>query len=578
MTASRGPEPPRWDRLSEAEREAAVARDPVVVLPLAATEQHGPHLPLSTDVDIGMALLVEAFAGLPTPIAAWTLPVVAVGASLEHARFPGTESVSADELVRIIVDTGTAVADAGVRRLVLSNSHGGNRFAMESAGLLLRERHDMLVVKVSWPRLGRPDGVDLPEVEWRHGLHGGAVETAMMLHARPDLVRADAIADFASLGADLEVALRRVGPEGEASFSWLAGDLNPRGVVGDATLATAAMGERLVRYYGAVLAEVILDAADFPLDRLVRAGTSGSADVGAVLDERAAWELLRAARSATPGSGSGGRPDTTTVESESAPRLRLELHADGTWTADAPPTEGAKKLLDVFAAIVAVPEIVIGQLGQSLDGRIATESGASHYVTGQQDLERLHRLRALVDAVVVGTSTVALDDPRLTVRLVEGADPVRVVLDPSGRIDAASRVLSEVGGKTLVVRAAEGAAVESGTDANAAKGAYEVLRVPWSAPGELDLSRLLADLRARGLRRILVEGGGLTVSRFLECDLLDRLHVTVAPLLIGSGRPSLTLEPIVGLDEALRPAARRFSLGEDVLFDLDLRAEPSGAP
>jgi creatinine amidohydrolase len=152
---------------------------------------------------------------------------------------------------------------------VLSNSHGGNRFAMEEAGLRLRRRHGLLVVKASWFRLGRPDDVDFPEAEWRHGLHGGAVETAMMLWLRPDAVRVERVAEFRSLGQELEHTLRRLGPEGEASFSWLAEDLSASGVTGDARLATADAGRRLVRHYGEALADVVRDALDFPLDRLV---------------------------------------------------------------------------------------------------------------------------------------------------------------------------------------------------------------------------------------------------------------------------------------------------------------------
>lgn len=243
-------------------------RDVVAILPLAATEQHGPHLPLSTDLDIGMGLLAEAMRHLPGELGVTTLAPVSVGASQEHARFPGTLSVTTEQLIGSIVEQGAGLARSGVRRLVLSNSHGGNRHAMEAAGLALRAAHGLLVVKASWFRFARPTDVELPEAEWRHGLHGGAVETAMMLHLRPGLVRTEAIADFPSLGQDLERTLRRLGPEGEASFAWLADDLNPEGVVGDARLATAAMGARLVRHYGRILAEVIMDARDFPLDRL----------------------------------------------------------------------------------------------------------------------------------------------------------------------------------------------------------------------------------------------------------------------------------------------------------------------
>ncbi|HSH76729.1 MAG TPA: creatininase family protein [Longimicrobiales bacterium] len=258
----------RWSSLSPAERSAAAARDPVVVLPLAATEQHGPHLPASTDLDIGSGLLAEAFLRLPAEADVWALSPVAIGASREHAHLKGTESVSSEELIRTIYDQGAEVARSGVRRLVLSNSHGGNRHAMEVAGLSLRADHGMLVVKASYFRFPRPQDVDLPESEWLHGLHGGAVETAMMLHLEPGRVRVEALADFPSLGAELEGTLRVLGPEGQASFAWLADDLNPRGVVGDARLATPLMGARLVAHYGRVLAEVILDARDFPIDRL----------------------------------------------------------------------------------------------------------------------------------------------------------------------------------------------------------------------------------------------------------------------------------------------------------------------
>ncbi len=268
MTPRLPPHVPDWSALTGPEIAEAVARDAVVVLPLAATEQHGPHLPPSTDVDIGLGILSEAFAALRGAVPAWALAPFATGASEEHMSFPETCSMSGAELVEAIERVGASLADVGVRRLVLSNSHGGNRFAMEEAGLRLRRRHGLLVVKASWFRLGRPDDVDFPEAEWRHGLHGGAVETAMMLWLRPDAVRVERVAEFRSLGQELEHTLRRLGPEGEASFSWLAEDLSASGVTGDARLATADAGRRLVRHYGEALADVVRDALDFPLDRL----------------------------------------------------------------------------------------------------------------------------------------------------------------------------------------------------------------------------------------------------------------------------------------------------------------------
>jgi creatinine amidohydrolase len=545
------------------------ARDAVAVLPLAATEQHGPHLPVSTDLDIGMGLLAAARRHLPDDVAVQLLPPISVGASQEHARFPGTLSVSTEELIRSIVEQGATLARSGVRRLVLSNSHGGNRHAMDAAALSLRADHGLLVVKASWFRFARPTDVDLPETEWRHGLHGGAVETAMMLHLRPDLVRTEAIADFPSLGAELERTLRRLGPEGQASFAWLAEDLNPLGVVGDATLATAAMGAHLVEHYGRILAEVILDAQDFRLDRLSPGPErDAGGGVGSPIDARTAWDLVRAV---VPGSVE--RAGTVRVRLDADPDAWLDVHADGSWRASGDANEAARDIFDVYLPVRITRELVMGQLGQSLDGRIATEGGASRFVTGPKDIERLHRLRSLVDAVIVGAATVAHDDPRLTVRLVEGPNPVRVVLDPSGQLDASRRVFSESGAPTLVVRRAPAASQAAGPAPGAIlRGSHEELNIPGSDPDGLDLAVLLAELRARGLRRILVEGGGVTVSRFLQAGLLDRLHITVAPMLVGSGRPSITLDPIASLDQALRPACRRFTLGEDLLFDLDLRS------
>ena len=257
-----------WQAMTTTEARAFAARDPVVILPLAGIEQHGPHLPLSTDLDIGLGLLREASRQLPDGLPARVLPPQATGASREHLRFAGTLSLDTELVVELIHQHGTALAESGVRRLVIFNSHGGNVAAMDTAALRLRDEHGMLVVKASYFSFSRPDDVALPEAEWRHGLHGGAVETAMMLHLCPSTVHTDVLQRFRSLGHDLDGTLKRLGPEGEASFAWLAGDLNPDGVTGDARLADAETGLRLVAHYGRVLADVIQDARVFPLDRL----------------------------------------------------------------------------------------------------------------------------------------------------------------------------------------------------------------------------------------------------------------------------------------------------------------------
>ncbi len=260
---------PQWQSMTTDDARRAAGRDPVVILPLAAIEQHGPHLPLSTDLDIGMGLLASAFRHLPDDFPAWVLPPQAVGSSREHVRFPGTLSLDPEVLSSVICQYGVALSRCGIRRLLISNSHGGNRAALDAAGLRLREEHGLLVVKVSYFNFPRPEIPDLPDSEWRHGLHGGAVETAMMLHLRPDLVRTGEVGDARSLGEELEGTMQRLRPDGAVAFAWLAGDLNRTGAAGNALRADPVMGERLVAHYGGALADAIRDARAFPLDRLV---------------------------------------------------------------------------------------------------------------------------------------------------------------------------------------------------------------------------------------------------------------------------------------------------------------------
>ncbi|MAM56016.1 MAG: deaminase [Salinicola sp.] len=246
---------------------------------------------------------------------------------------------------------------------------------------------------------------------------------------------------------------------------------------------------------------------------------------------------------------------------------RLEVDDAGDWRCSHPVDEEAAQLLSIWlpwctAALLRGPR-VIAQFGQSLDGRIATVTGASHYVTGQQSLVHLHRMRALVDAVVVGAGTVDADDPQLTVRHVEGDNPLRVVLDPRGRVPADRNVFRQPAAPTWHL-------VNQGVEGHGLAAHVSVKSLPQGAAG-VDPASVLAVLAEQGHRRILIEGGGLTISRFLEADCLDRLHSVVAPMLIGSGRPALTLPEIETLEVALRPACRHFRLGQDMLFDLDLR-------
>ena len=208
---------------------------------------------------------------------------------------------------------------------------------------------------------------------------------------------------------------------------------------------------------------------------------------------------------------------------------------------------------------------VIGQIGQSLDGRIATPAGHSHYVNGDDGLAHLHRLRALVDAVVVGIGTVLADDPQLTVRRVNGPQPARVVIDPNGKLPHNARMLADDGVRRIVL-----------TDDARRTDLPPGVGIVAGQTGRRIASRrrrFSPRLRGLGFHRILIEGGANTVSRFLSAGCLDRLHVVVAPIVIGSGPAGLSLAPIEKMDQALRFPVRTHNLGPEVLFDCDLSAQ-----
>jgi diaminohydroxyphosphoribosylaminopyrimidine deaminase / 5-amino-6-(5-phosphoribosylamino)uracil reductase len=208
--------------------------------------------------------------------------------------------------------------------------------------------------------------------------------------------------------------------------------------------------------------------------------------------------------------------------------------------------------------------MVVGQIGQSLDGRIATESGHSKYINGPAGLTHLHRLRALVDAVVIGVGTAIADDPQLTVRRVAGQQPARVVIDPNGRLGNKARVFGEDGVRRILVTA-------EGKSVTPVPG-VELLRLP-TTDGQLSPAAILAALGACGLRRILIEGGADTVSRFLAAGCLDRLHVIVAPVILGAGRPGIALPPVERADQAMRVQMRTHRIDDEILLDCNLSAQ-----
>ena len=204
----------------------------------------------------------------------------------------------------------------------------------------------------------------------------------------------------------------------------------------------------------------------------------------------------------------------------------------------------------------------VGHLAQSLDGRIATTCGVSRWLSGEEDLLHTHRMRAIADAVLVGANTVLHDDPQLTVRLCAGSNPVRVVIDPEHRLDGSQRVFLDDSAPTLLLVAADREGAECRW------GKAEIISVPRGQHG-LDPVEIRRTLALRGLSWLFVEGGGITVSRFLAAGALDRLQITVAPVILGSGRPSLVLPEIHDLAHSLRPRTRRFLLGDDTMIECD---------
>ena len=239
----------------------------IAVLPLAATEQHGPHLPVETDVLIGEAYLARVRELLPAALPATFLAVQKIGISTEHIDFPGTLTLSTEAALREWTALGESVARTGLKKLVIVTSHGGNSAAMSLVAQDLRAHHGLLAVTTSWSRLCAAEKL-FPAEEVRHGIHGGALETSIMLARHRERVRRDAIADFRPASVAMERDFRWLSTQRPAPFAWQAQDLHPSGAAGNATLATPEKGERLIDQGARGFIELLDDVDRFDLKRL----------------------------------------------------------------------------------------------------------------------------------------------------------------------------------------------------------------------------------------------------------------------------------------------------------------------
>ncbi len=260
-----------WRDCSCADFPPADPERAVALLPVSAVEQHGPHLPLATDAVIGEGVVTRLLERGVGDVTLLVLPAMEVGDSVEHTGFPGTLCIDARTLLDAWLDVGRSVARAGVRKLVLFNSHGGNGPLVDLAAVRLRAQCAMLVARAASYRLGVPPDLFAAD-ELAHGLHGGEVETSLMLHLRPDLVRREALADFDSLAARWAREGRTLGVERPAGVGWMAQDLNPAGACGNAAAADATRGAKLLDHLASQLLAVVRELADTPLSTLRNRG------------------------------------------------------------------------------------------------------------------------------------------------------------------------------------------------------------------------------------------------------------------------------------------------------------------
>ncbi|HET7022287.1 MAG TPA: creatininase family protein [Xanthobacteraceae bacterium] len=256
-----------WAELKTSEFAGLNRDSTLAILPVAATEQHGPHLPVMTDTAIGEGLIKTVLERLPDDLDVLILPTQTIGKSDEHLRSPGTITHAADNLVRSWCEIGEGVHRAGLRKMVIANSHGGN---IEVIGIVARElrvRLEMLVVTTQWRRFGLPAGLYSP-FELSHGIHAGDIETSLMLYFRPDLVDMSKAERFSSKAAEMEEGYKYLRPVGQHAFGWIAQDINPDGAVGEASSATAEKGRLTAEHQADGFIALLRDVARFPLRNL----------------------------------------------------------------------------------------------------------------------------------------------------------------------------------------------------------------------------------------------------------------------------------------------------------------------
>jgi creatinine amidohydrolase len=258
-----------WMEMSWADIAAAgeTVRRWIAVLPLAAVEQHGPHLPLGVDAYIADAYLARVRKIVPETLPVTFLPVQRIGVSAEHLSYPGTLTLSATTAIKAWTEIGESLARAGLGKLLLVTSHGGNVAAMELVARDLRTRLGMLAVTVGWHRFGYPDGTFSSE-ERKHGIHGGDIETSLMLAALPDAVRPEKVAQATPATVAMAQEFKWLGAYRPAGFAWMTQDLNSTGAVGDATQASAAKGEAALAHGAQAFVELLREMDGFDLARL----------------------------------------------------------------------------------------------------------------------------------------------------------------------------------------------------------------------------------------------------------------------------------------------------------------------